>query len=84
MTDLSHSRLQCLLAPENLSLLTQIQRGTEKEGLRVTPSATIAQSKHPKALGSPLTHPCITTDYSEALLEFITPVFQNVEGCIDY
>ena len=84
MTDLSHSRLQCLLAPENLSLLTQIQRGIEKEGLRVTPSATIAQSKHPKALGSPLTHPCITTDYSEALLEFITPVFQNVEGCIDY
>ena len=27
----------------------------------------------PAALGSALTHPWITTDYSEALLEFITP-----------
>ena len=47
-------------------------RGIEKESLRITPEGTLATSVHPKALGSALTHPHITTDYSEALLEFIT------------
>ncbi|MCX8049961.1 MAG: glutamate--cysteine ligase [Methylohalobius sp.] len=47
--------------------------GLEKESLRLTTAGRIAQTPHPKALGSPLTHPYITTDYSEALLEFITP-----------
>jgi glutamate--cysteine ligase len=47
--------------------------GLEKESLRVTPQGSIAQTRHPQGLGSPLTHPYLTTDYSEALLEFITP-----------
>ncbi|MDJ0807456.1 MAG: glutamate--cysteine ligase [Gammaproteobacteria bacterium] len=47
--------------------------GLEKESLRVSPEGGIAQTPHPLALGSPLTHPYITTDYSEALTEFITP-----------
>jgi len=51
-----------------------ISRGLEKEGLRVLPNTEISQSDHPKALGHPLTHASITTDYSEALLELITPV----------
>ncbi|MDT9046751.1 glutamate--cysteine ligase, partial [Escherichia coli] len=41
--------------------------------LRVTADGELAQSDHPLALGSALTNPQITTDYSEALLEFITP-----------
>ncbi|MCG2582023.1 MAG: glutamate--cysteine ligase, partial [Marinobacter sp.] len=45
-----------------------------KEGLRVDRNGFIAQTPHPRALGSALTHPRITTDYSEALLELITPV----------
>ena len=48
-------------------------RGIEKEGLRVTPEAQVSQTDHPAGLGSALMHPHITTDYSEALLEFITP-----------
>ena len=61
-------------------LLTEIQRGLEKEGLRVTSaSAMLSQSPHPTSLGSALTHPSITTDYSEALLEFITPVSTDIE-----
>lgn len=48
-------------------------RGLEKESLRVRPDGKIAQTPHPRALGSALTHPQITTDYSEALLEFVTP-----------
>ena len=47
--------------------------GLEKESLRVSPTGGIAQTSHPEALGSPLSNPYITTDYSEALTEFITP-----------
>ena len=38
---------------------------------------------HPIALGSALTHPRITTDYSEALLELITGTHQRVDGLMD-
>lgn len=47
--------------------------GIEKESLRVTPEGLIAQTPHPSALGSALTNRYITTDYSEALLELVTP-----------
>lgn len=47
-------------------------RGIEKEGLRVNSDSQISNVPHPKSLGSALTHSHITTDYSEALLEFIT------------
>ncbi len=57
----------------NARILRGIVRGLEKECLRVTPQGELAQTPHPEALGSKLTHPWITTDYSEALLEFITP-----------
>jgi len=47
--------------------------GVEKESLRVAIDGTLSQRPHPPALGSALTHPLITTDYSEAMLELITP-----------
>jgi glutamate--cysteine ligase len=59
-----------------------IGRGIEKEGLRVTPELDITQSAHPKKLGHALTHPRITTDYSEALLELITPVEDSKESLL--
>ena len=52
-------------------------KGIEKEGLRVDRNGFIAQTPHPRALGATLTHPYITTDYSEALLELITPVCRS-------
>ena len=52
--------------------LTGMLRGIEKEGLRVKPDGFLAQTPHPAKLGSKLTHPFITTDYSESLLELIT------------
>ena len=58
--------------------LKAICRGVEKEGLRFLSDGTIAQSDHPVQLGSALTHPQITTDYSEALLELITPVHNDI------
>ncbi|MFM7706588.1 MAG: glutamate--cysteine ligase, partial [Gammaproteobacteria bacterium] len=51
------------------------RRGVEKESLRVTPEGRIAQTPHPSALGAALTHEHITTDYSEALIELVTPTF---------
>ena len=64
--------------------LALIRRGIEKEGLRITPDGHLSQRPHPAALGSALTHPHITTDYSEALLEFITPVHTSAEDSIEF
>jgi glutamate--cysteine ligase len=72
-------QLQALALPEARGLLTAINRGIEKESLRITPEGKLAQTPHPEGLGSALTHSSITTDYSEALLEFITPVSSSIE-----
>jgi glutamate--cysteine ligase len=73
-------RLQQLAA--NPELLKGMRRGLEKESLRITPNGYLATSKHPAALGASLTHPYITTDYSEALMEFITPPENSPEEVI--
>ncbi len=62
--------------------LSQFNHGIEREALRITPSGSLAQTAHPEAFGSPLTHPSITTDFSEAQLELITGVHQSVESCM--
>ncbi|SDL03171.1 glutamate-cysteine ligase [Franzmannia pantelleriensis] len=64
-----------LKAPARQGQIGRLRRGIEKEGLRVDASGRIVQTPHPHALGAKLTHPHITTDYSEALLEYITPVY---------
>jgi glutamate--cysteine ligase len=43
----------------------------------VTDEGRLAQTPHPEALGSALTNEQITTDYSESLLEFITPALPD-------
>jgi glutamate--cysteine ligase len=68
------------LPPERLR---GIRRGIEKESLRTTADGSLAMTPHPKALGSALTHPNITTDYSEAQLELITGVHATPEGCLE-
>lgn len=73
-----HTELQRLAEPDSLAVLTGIRRGLEKESLRITPDGLLAATAHPRGMGSPLTHSSITTDYSEALLEFITPVSTDV------
>jgi glutamate--cysteine ligase len=60
------------------SVVTGMLRGIERETLRMQPDGYLSQQPHPVALGSALTHPHITTDYSEALLEFITPPQPNI------
>ncbi|SDH04970.1 glutamate-cysteine ligase [Pseudomonas benzenivorans] len=73
MSDLFSRRLALLGERANLSLLSQCLHGIERECLRVDSDGQLALTPHPLALGSALTHPQITTDYSESLLEFITP-----------
>jgi glutamate--cysteine ligase len=68
------------LAPERL---LGIRRGIEKESLRATPQGSLALTPHPAGLGSALTHPNITTDYSESQLELITGVHASVEQCLE-
>ena len=69
----AEQRLSRLINSGQADLLAGGRIGLEKESLRVTPEGNLSQRPHPEALGSPLTHPSITTDYSEALAEFITP-----------
>ena len=85
MANPTYSNLLSSLRTHNkLSLLGRIQRGIEKEGLRCEPNGHLSQVPHPQALGSALTHPSITTDYSESLLEFITPVFDNAKDTLGF
>ena len=77
------TQLQTLAQPALQPLLANIGRGIEKESLRVTPDGTLAHTPHPVGLGSALTHNSITTDYSEALLEFITPVSTSIEQSLE-
>jgi glutamate--cysteine ligase len=59
-------------------------KGVEKESLRVTPQGRIARTPHPASLGSPLTHEHVTTDYSEALIELVTPPFAETWELTQY
>ncbi len=78
MTPHWQQQLQQLTA-DHPDLLNSLQRGVEKESLRISAEGTLAQTPHPRALGSALTHGAITTDYSEALMEFITPVSTGID-----
>ncbi len=77
-------RLAALVNSGEPQLLRGGARGLERESLRVTPAGRIATTPHPPGLGSPLTHPYITTDFSEALTELVTPTFQDNRSLLDY
>ena len=48
------------------------------------PRGTLASSAHPPLLGSALTNEHITTDYSEALIELVTPAFTHSWELLQY
>jgi glutamate--cysteine ligase len=68
------------VAPERIR---GIRRGLEKESLRALENGRLAMTPHPAALGSALTHPHITTDFSESQVELITGVHAGAQDCID-
>ena len=63
-------------------VLNSLRRGIEKESLRVQPDGSLATTPHPARLGSALTHPHITTDFSESQVELITGVHSNADACL--
>ena len=75
MYEALHGRI-ARLAGEG-ELLRAGLKGVEKECLRADAAGEIAATPHPPALGAALTHPWLTTDYSEALLEFVTAPFRD-------
>ncbi len=66
------ARLRWLREGGNASLIRRGLRGVEKESLRVRQDGGLSHRPHPEALGAALTHPYLTTDYSESLPEFVT------------
>lgn len=82
MNKILEKRLIALRKDNAGELLSGGLRGLEKESLRVARSGGIAQTPHPEAIGSALTNPWITTDYSEAMPEFITPPMNNSQDVL--
>ncbi len=82
MSNLLTRRLALLAKPEHRAVLGGL-RGIERETLRVEPNGHLAATPHPAALGSALTHPQITTDYAETLLEFITPAESDIATTLE-
>ena len=71
--------IEQLSAPERVFAVRGIRRGIERESLRITPEGRLSPLDHPRQLGAALTHANITTDYSESLMEFITPVSDSLD-----
>ncbi len=77
------NRLQQRLQSLPREVLKGVRRGLEKESLRVRPDGMLAATPHPAGLGSALTHPHITTDFSESQLELITGIHTDVDACLE-
>jgi len=75
-------RLALLADEKHRAVLAGGLRGIERETLRVDGAGQLARTRHPVALGAALTHPQITTDYAETLLEFITPAQSDIATTI--
>ncbi|MWN05301.1 glutamate--cysteine ligase [Gilliamella sp. Pas-s95] len=69
---------------KHYSILQGIQRGVERETLRILPDGTLSKTSFPAKIGAALTHPWITTDFAESMLEFITPVNTNIDYMLTF
>lgn len=79
MGSILQQRLAVLNSAPLKQAVTGIRRGIERETLRVKADGKLALTPHADKLGSALTHPWITTDFSESLLEFITPASNSID-----
>lgn len=77
------TRLQQRLQDIAPARLAAIKRGIEKESLRAQPDGALALTPHPAGLGSALTNPHITTDFSESQLELVTGVHADAQAAIN-
>ncbi|MFK8029280.1 MAG: glutamate--cysteine ligase [Gammaproteobacteria bacterium] len=85
MYQLPPDLLQRLVDAHGNDILKHGKRGIEKESLRIDRlNGALSQTPHPEALGAALTHPFITTDYAESLLEFVTPALDSNDEAIQF
>jgi glutamate--cysteine ligase len=77
-------RLSALVNSGQPQILQGGRKGVEKESLRVRPDGALATTAHPPSLGSALTNVHITTDYSESLIELVTPAFTTSWELLQY
>jgi glutamate--cysteine ligase len=77
-------RLAGLVNSGERAVLRGGRKGVEKESLRVSPTGEIVRTRHPSALGAALTNEHITTDFSEALIELVTPPFRQTWELLQY
>ena len=77
-------RLAGLINSGERNVLRGGRKGVERESLRVSQSGEIVQTPHPRELGAPLTNEHITTDFSESLIELVTPPFQHAWELLQY
>jgi glutamate--cysteine ligase len=77
-------RIAGLINSGERAVLRGGRKGVEKESLRVSPQGDIVQTPHPQALGAPLTNENITTDFSESLIELVTPPFGETWELLQY
>jgi len=82
MYQLLQQRLSLIASSDFEDALSSSKIGLEKESLRVSPEGGISQTPHPAAWGSALTNAYITTDFSEALAELVTPPCDSVSEVI--
>ena len=79
-----HFSLKDLRESGALDDLKSVKRGIEKESLRIDYQGSVSRKKHPEKLGSALTNKFITTDFSESLLELVTPTFTDTQSCLNF
>src|SRR5215475_1614455 len=77
-------RLSALVNSGQPQILQGGRKGVEKESLRVRPDGKLATTAHPRSLGSALTNVHITNDYSESLIELVTPAFTTSWELLQY
>jgi len=58
--------------------------GIEKENIRVDKVGNLSQTPHPKVFGDKLTHPFITTDFSESQIEMRTPPLPDLDQTLGF
>lgn len=71
------NRIEKLAVESSANVFSGGRKGIEKESLRVRTDGSLANTPHPIELGSAMTNQFITTDFSEVLLEFVTPAFTS-------
>lgn len=66
------------------NLLLSGNFGLEKENLRTDLNGNLALTPHPSIFGDKAKHPYITTDFAEAQVEMVTPIFSTTTETLKF